>query len=121
MARAISSWVPGGKRRTASRACSRSLVMGIVLGIRAGGIKGLQKNPARRTLLDPLRPAPDLGEIRQLAQDRVAARRLEQRQDAFEHGVDRRGRVADVEVERVEAMTHVQLGIVVRAAAAKRL
>src|SRR5260370_35472160 len=109
MARAISSWVPGGKRRTASRACSRSLVMGIVLGIRAGDIKGLQKNPARRTLLDPLRPAPDLGEIRELAQDRVAARRLRQRQDAVGHGADRRGRVADREVERGKAVTQGQL------------
>src|SRR5439155_25806409 len=54
----------------------KELGHGHSLGIRAGDMKGLQKNPARRTLLDPLRPAPDLGEIRELAQRRVAARRL---------------------------------------------
>src|SRR5258706_1202830 len=61
--------------------------------------------------------SPYLGEVGETLQYRIAARRLEPRQDPLHEEVDERRGVPHVEIERRELATEVQLRIVIEGAA----
>src|SRR5919109_456828 len=62
---------------------------------------------------DALRVTPDLAKVREALQNRIVARRLEQREQSPHRCVDDRRPMRDVEIERNELAAKVKLRVVI--------